>query len=334
MQCTNHIKQLSLSLHNYHDVHQNLPGKCPKVDSKTAAGVAQRGTYHWGPALSILPYIEQQARYDGIMTVTMTGTFYPFTANAVLQKTITVFCCPSDQDTPCINDTDRTRTNFVFSNADVMKDMEVTANDVFDLPTAPAAAKRSLFAIGQWKSFAACTDGTSNTVVVSECDMTRNQSERLAKASGANGIGATLQTNPIGSCLNAVLDTTDPKFMNSSTLGNESSTANTIDAIRGTNPWNGIGSCSSFSTVLPPNSPTCYNTTRNSWGAFSAASNHSGGVNCGLLDGSVRFVSETINAVTSGLAAGYTPQEKSSGKSDFGVWGALGSATGGESVSL
>jgi hypothetical protein len=48
-----------------------------------------------------------------------------------------------------------------------------------------------------------------------------------------------------------------------------------------------------------------------------------------LFDGSVRFISDTINCVTSGIT---TPKQVTSGPSEFGVWGALGSISGGESA--
>jgi hypothetical protein len=55
-----------------------------------------------------------------------------------------------------------------------------------------------------------------------------------------------------------------------------------------------------------------------------------------LLDGSGRFISETINSgsgikfpTVTGLPAG-----SAVGESPFGVWGALGSIEGGESVSF
>jgi prepilin-type processing-associated H-X9-DG protein len=62
----------------------------------------------------------------------------------------------------------------------------------------------------------------------------------------------------------------------------------------------------------------------------SASSEHTGGVNVGLADGSVQFVSDTISSGT--LTDTTTPV--SSGTSPFGVWGAMGSINGGESVNL
>ncbi|MDR2706205.1 MAG: DUF1559 domain-containing protein [Planctomycetaceae bacterium] len=52
--------------------------------------------------------------------------------------------------------------------------------------------------------------------------------------------------------------------------------------------------------------------------------NHSGGVNAGMLDGSVRFISDTIDC--NGASSG----QVTSGKSPYGVWGALGTPAGGE----
>ncbi|MCL2745310.1 MAG: DUF1559 domain-containing protein, partial [Planctomycetaceae bacterium] len=60
----------------------------------------------------------------------------------------------------------------------------------------------------------------------------------------------------------------------------------------------------------------------------------SGGVNVGLGDGSVRFISDTINNITSGLTAAPVIKKAGAGPSEFGVWGALGSISGGESNAL
>jgi hypothetical protein len=88
---------------------------------------------------------------------------------------------------------------------------------------------------------------------------------------------------------------------------------------------------SSFSTILPPNSPSCCGAGLDYAARMlvSASSYHTGGVNAAVGDGSVTFVSDTINAGT--LTATTTPV--TSGISPFGVWGAMGSINGGESTS-
>jgi prepilin-type processing-associated H-X9-DG protein len=97
-----------------------------------------------------------------------------------------------------------------------------------------------------------------------------------------------------------------------------------------------------FSAVLPPNSPNfSEGGADDEWFRYfghaslvSASSYHAGGVNVSFVDGTVHFITETIDSQTPGL---YPPGQLLSsytGQSMFGVWGALGSINGGESAVL
>ncbi len=87
-----------------------------------------------------------------------------------------------------------------------------------------------------------------------------------------------------------------------------------------------------FTTVLPPNSPSCSTgndpSADNNDGLLPPSSRHPGGVNVLLGDGSVRFIAETIDTGNLGLPP------TGSGHSPYGVWGAMGSIAGGESIAM
>ena len=127
-------------------------------------------------------------------------------------------------------------------------------------------------------------------------------------------------TDPRSACIDST-KRTDPKIWNSGVGLNY--------YIGGTRAYDANSQYSNFSTILPPNSPSCM-AGGDSRILQSASSYHAGGANCAKYDGSVQFVSDTINAVT----AGVTPTIKTTGISDFGIWGALGSVNGGESTTL
>jgi prepilin-type processing-associated H-X9-DG protein len=206
-------------------------------------------------------------------------------------------------------------------------------------------ASRGLFMPFDKKSIGnvASQDGTSNTLAASEAcaSSVRNNGDEVK---GGIQTGYDYGTNP-SFCLNA-RDLSDRHLLQRAQTGNWRAQLFLL----------GTGD-NRFTTILPPNSPSCYyrydpgsqmdmlmemvRAPNYQHGIFTPTSNHSGGVNCTFLDGSVRFVSETVNAMNTGA----NPETKQpwsyadfsmapKGQSLHGVWGALGTPNGGESKTL
>ena len=208
-------------------------------------------------------------------------------------------------------------------------------------------------------SLANLTDGTSNTIAFSETK-TRSSLEdrRLGTATVYFADAGDITRS---ACL-AAKDPSDPKSVGTGngTRGSMGGTGSVADGQAAM--YMGRGDCfadgrtatTGFQTILPPNSPSCADTWFNAGhanGIFSASSFHPGGVNAALADGSVRFISDSVDCGvgydpgyngteatrTSGASAGsgrWAGGTDPSGESEFGVWGAMGSIAGGESKSL
>jgi prepilin-type processing-associated H-X9-DG protein len=172
------------------------------------------------------------------------------------------------------------------------------------------------------KEMEAIQDGTSNTVAVSEI-VTQTSSNDASVRSGVAKLtihsGLTLY---LSRCV-AVRDPNDNSKIASAYVG-------TTNMHRGMVWTDGQPGETGFCTLMPPNSPSCSpNGSSDAWCVGTASSNHTGGVNAGYIDGSVHFISETIDTNGSpDVAQGPNLQ----GKSPCGVWGALGSIAGGETT--
>jgi prepilin-type N-terminal cleavage/methylation domain-containing protein len=92
MQCSNHIKQITLAMHNYHDTHGNFPGgKVVRKGKENDATAGYMAT--WGIAL--LPFCEQSALYESSYTSTEPTNYALH--DKLTQTFISTYNCPSDQ---------------------------------------------------------------------------------------------------------------------------------------------------------------------------------------------------------------------------------------------
>ena len=323
MQCTNNLKQWGLAAQNYHDINGAFPASqswC--VGDGDVTGGTITYTYNWSATFKLFPYMEQQARYERIFN----RRPYVWEGGAIdeMKGAIPTILCPSEGNAAQAGLNGGGRTSYVACGGD-----GIDANNLADDEVGGAhwkISQRGIVTPKKWKTMAAITDGTSNTIAASET-VTNPQT-----TNGYLGIkGGVYPVRPwsASSCYTDARSTTSP---------NEMSQGST-NSWRGHwfgdgRPVNGM-----FLTVLPPNSPSCSNGTGDGvWAIASASSNHSGGVNAVYADGSVRFISDTIATNLTGQdnrTDGNEPVAGPvSGKSPYGLWGALGTPSGGETESL
>ena len=326
-QCSNNMRQYMLAVHMYESVEKTFPASRILFYNYNGshAGGDPNDAYsgHVSGLVTLLPHMEQKARYDAFAEYARsvpTGSAYPFPTISACQDRIDTILCPSDgnaiRPTSAVNN--NAKTNMCMSLGDGGWN---NARPDWGEGSTAKVGSRGAMTSREWKAIAMFTDGTSNTVVVSE--MVGSQ----AGTSGAAEVkGGVYQTTAIhngsrsvpAACVTSARDTTDRNRL-----------------VSGSDTWralmftDGRSANACFTTVLPPNSPSCvYDGGNWGWGFFAAQSNHSGGVNCGMGDASVKFVSDSVNC------GDLTQPSVNSGVSPYGVWGAMGSPSGDETVAL
>jgi prepilin-type N-terminal cleavage/methylation domain-containing protein len=289
-QCSNNLKQLGLALQGYHDTNSGFP---------MMRGSGTYSTYNAMGWIALLPFVEQQGLATQIGEAPNTSLYSWTTTFAPWQVAIPVYLCPSDPTSASPSGTGSIKTrSYRMSVGDTIKDNW-------------AGATRGVFGYATHTKIRDITDGTSNTIAMSE-HVVGKLNEYDAKAWVAQGItgydvnpSVCLAVQPSSGFYPASQPVMRPDF---------------------TNIWpDGSPHCAAFTTVLPPNSPSCgYSTNYVSWELLSASSYHAAGVQGLMVDGSVRFLSDGINCGT------LTAANVTRGPSPYGVWGALGSKSGRE----
>ena len=324
MQCTNQLKQLGLAVQNYHDTNNALPAARAMLgQSGYIANGSKPAGGPFGTVVFLMPFIEQNAVYTEMVNYAQAShsphlqhPWVDASSFPVMGNVIEPFLCPSDGNGRS-KSTDghlTGRLSYVSCRGDSMWNNNRHPDD--EGGAAAKTANRGVFRIGEFPSMSVVTDGTSNTVIFSEGLSAAISGGKEVKGQLVTGLTSMYNGNSFpGPCL---------ALKNGTQLTQDASAS----AWRCQRWADGQVLVTGFNTVLPPNSPNCSYSGDNVWGVASAQSNHSGGVNACMLDGSVRFVSDTIDC-----GDAYAPAVVS-GQSPYGVWGAMGSAQGGETVSM
>ena len=168
IQCQNHLKQIGLAIHNYHDIHLALPPGhvVQQSDSDWSGGSSDPNVESWGWGALILPFIEQGALYDraGIGK----GTLLENVADPVALTPVASYRCPSDTG-PAVG-TGRVYTNWALSNYKGSYGHRHRAIQITPTPAAQTGAILPIGGLGTHDSLRMrdITDGTSNTIAIGE----------------------------------------------------------------------------------------------------------------------------------------------------------------------
>ena len=308
MQCSNNIRQLTLTVHSFHDIHSRFPASA--YDPIVNAQRISRG----GFLPLLLPFMEQNALYEAIMATPPPGLeAWESTINSWRAGNIALGAlrCPSDgnghsgferrQDGPiighpwyealtnyrgCLGDMAGTPVHLWVLGDDGSGRLNIYVNVTADGNMHRSWLRPGCFVGG----FAIVTSGLSNSIAFSE--------GLIDSRRGGSATGGTYRDTvafadflcrydgvPLN-CLN--LKGSRGEFANSQ--------QETHDRLLGIRAWDHHPVASGFHSLLPPNSPSCAN-DRLTWTSsvwISASSRHPGGVNVSFLDGSVRFVTDSI----------------------------------------
>jgi len=255
-QCQSHLRQIGLAVAQYEGTYKVYP-----------PGASSVGSY----LLSILPFVEQQAVYDTVMSARRSG----LASDNIDAPAIALYLCPSDPAPPVQNEK-FPGANYAGCTGTWMQ--SGGWNGIFGYwvpvsqdPVGPVSARD-------------VRDGLSNTIAVSEIARADYTYHRLR----VNWITPRLYYDI--DAFATACGSIPPEPKQYGWRGDAWS--------RGT-PWfQGGMETVLYNHVLTPNGPSCHNGGGVPEGASTAASFHGGGVNVVFGDGHTAFIAESIDRIT------------------------------------
>jgi prepilin-type N-terminal cleavage/methylation domain-containing protein len=286
-QCLNNLKQLGVAAHAYHDTYKRFPPAL-EVAAITPGETYLASAYRtpgFGPnwAIYLLPYIEQAPLYRLTNAQNFLATNgADQTWRTVRGTTVPLLLCPSDsgdQTTPfALNGGGWARGNYAANAGPGWFHWTVNGGSSANLDSYSAPnSYGGPMGINWGARLTGIPDGTSNTVLFNEVRVGLNPLDRRGVwAMGVAGASVTV-ANAIGDCITPNDNIEYSDDIEDCALVRQAFGVGT----KGLGPLR-MG-CSDDN--LPRNWPN--------WQA-QARSQHVGGVNLCLCDGSVRFVSDAI----------------------------------------
>jgi prepilin-type N-terminal cleavage/methylation domain-containing protein len=262
--CTNNLRQLGIALQNCHDAQGHLPpgrgGPPPQIFS---------------PQAYLLPYVEEGS-IEGMIdfnqaptTVVVGGVPFSGAANQpAASQVVAVLTCPSDPEQGRVSGSTFGATNYAANAGSAPLDGSIAKAD-------------GVFFFESHVGFKNITDGTTHTVAFSERPL-------------GNGVEYDSPNLPGQFTSIYVLElfgTSSVSEVNCQQPSNGS-----WYEIRGAKWILGNYGNTLYNHHYPPNAPQwdCMNLPQQK-GYLTARSNHFGGVNAGLCDGSVQFFTDDID---------------------------------------
>jgi prepilin-type processing-associated H-X9-DG protein len=308
--CTNNLKQIGLSSHNY----ESSTGSFQASNLMLGVGnTTPTWANNWSAIARCLPYAEQGTIWNNLNFDVKDSAVQNTTFCGTLIKT---FVCPSDGNTQAFND-----GGTVFGGTNYgSNDGDWYIFGGFVPATYAGTNSRGAFAVNRARRVSDFSDGLSNSILFSEI-----KSFQYRLKCSSVGSSWTPSTVP------GPTDPLNPEYTGGGTCSSPSNTMHTR--------WsNGGVYHAGFSTAWPPNKQTFSNYTGTpvlgfplpaglldadlisvnendggpTYGAFTTRSFHPGGVNTLFADGSVKFVKNAV---------------------DGNTWRALGTIQGGEVIS-
>jgi prepilin-type N-terminal cleavage/methylation domain-containing protein/prepilin-type processing-associated H-X9-DG protein len=343
--CSNNIRQLSLAVLGYEEQKQRLPSHSFDygLRQRFSTNPSRDAWASWGAMVHLLPFIEESDLYQkclGEFGTSANGTEF-ISTTSVRNRQLTMLMCPSEiQRRPLLGSMGL--TSYHVNTGDQPTSGFYNCSNCFRGPFIPGVRPES-----GWSSYGVVpttprawytrikdvTDGLSKTVAFGEVVV--GQRTRSLPAGIANTTNVSYSASP------SVCDGeigADGQYLSIYSNASSSFDRNLYGASWG----DSRDAFTGFQTMAAPNRPRCANGGPTAAGnpIIPASSYHRGGATIAMCDGSVRFITDTIdagdptatkdaaNTTVSSSGAGYR------GQSIRGVWGAMGTRASGESLTL
>jgi prepilin-type processing-associated H-X9-DG protein/prepilin-type N-terminal cleavage/methylation domain-containing protein len=314
--CTNNLKQLGLAMQNYVSSNEALPPVSVDQEWTSAGKQIPQPHQNWSQLARLLPFMDNSPLYNAINwsfgargsdgDLVYTDTNPPDAASGgsdsipqmtVLVTPVSLFLCPSDTNpgssgTFFLGGVNRLvgASNYA-SNIGLNRRMSRGGVDTWQLNGPNYIASNWDGSVSSITSLASFTDGTSATATFSEWI----KGQAVPTGTSRNGL---LEVYNLGQ--NSNFYRFDYQFMQ---LCNTVPITNANQQWQWKGEWWAYGPTMIYSHTQTPNRTSCVYHDINQDGRgtitmIGASSNHPGGVNVLFMDGSVRFVKNSVNYQT------------------------------------